>query len=170
MDSKATETAFLDLYETFADPLFRHAYFRVSDREIARDIAQESFLRMWEYLAAGNVVDNPKAFLFRIAGNLVIDHYRKKKSSSLEILQEDGFDPAGDDAETITDAAEGKKMIARLKELPEKDRDVLMMRYVEDLSIGEIASISGESANSISVRIHRATKRLKEVFDHGPHH
>jgi len=168
MDSKATEAAFLDLHDRFADTLFRHAYFRVSDRDIARDITQESFLRMWEYLAAGNEVDNPKAFLFRIAGNLVIDHYRRKKSSSLEDLQEGGFDPEGDDAGTITDAAEGKRLLANLSHLPEKDRDVLLMRYAEDLSVTEIASISGESPNAISVRIHRATKKLKELFDHGP--
>lgn len=168
MDSKATETAFLELHDRFADSLFRHAYFRVSDREIARDIAQESFLRMWEYLVAGNQVDNPKAFLFRVAGNLVIDHYRKKKSGSLEALQEEGFDPAGEGADEIIDASVGKQALASLHQLPEKDREVLMLRYVEDLSVTEIASISGESANAISVRIHRATKKLKELLNHGP--
>ncbi|MBP9816727.1 MAG: RNA polymerase sigma factor [Candidatus Pacebacteria bacterium] len=167
MDSKATETAFLDLHTRFADPLFRHAYFKVSDREIALDITQESFLRMWDYLTAGNEVDNPKAFLFRIAGNLIIDHYRKKKSSSLETLQETGFDPAGADAATITDAAAGKEALSMLSELPEKDREALLMRHVEDLSVGEIAAISGESPNVISVRIHRATKKLRALLDHG---
>lgn len=170
MDSKATETAFLDLHDRFADPLFRHAYFRVSDREVARDITQESFLRMWDYLVSGGEVDNPKAFLFRVAGNLVIDHYRKKKSISLEVLQEEGFDPAGTDAEGITDAAEGKRVRAHLDALPEKDREALILRHIEGLSVREIADITGESANAISVRMHRATKKLKELFDHGALH
>lgn len=168
MDSKATETAFLDLYNRFADPLFRHAYFRVSDRDTARDITQESFMRMWEYLVAGNEVDNPKAFVFRVAGNLIIDHYRRKKSSSLDDLQDAGFDPEGDGVEEITDVAEGKRVLKQLAHLPEKDRDVLLLRYVEELSVSEIASITGESANAISVRIHRATKKLRDLFDHGP--
>ena len=168
MDSKATETAYLDLHTRYADSLFRHTYFRVSDRDIARDITQESFLRMWEYLSVGNEVDNPKAFLFRVAGNLVIDHYRRKKGTSLEALQEEGFDPTGDDAEGITDAAEGTHVLKALSGLPPKERQVLMMRYVEELSVSEIAAISGESANAISVRIHRATKRLRDLFDHGP--
>lgn len=168
MDSKATETAFLDLYERFADPLFRHASFRVSDRETARDIAQEAFLRMWDYLASGNEVENPKAFLFRVAGNLIVDHYRRKKSSSLEALQETGFDPAGEDEGTITDAAAGKEAMQVLSGLPEKDREALLMRHVEGLSVGEIAAVTGESANAISVRIHRATKKLRVLLDHGP--
>lgn len=167
MDPKATEAAFLDLYDRFADVLFRHTYFRVSDREIARDITQESFARMWEYLLEGKQVDNPKAFLFRIAGNLVIDHYRRKKSSSLEMLQEEGFDPTGDDANTLTDEAAAKEALARLSGLAERDRNALLMRYAENLSVSEIAEVTGESPNAISVRLHRAIKRLRDLLDHG---
>lgn len=158
---------FLELYDRESDAVFRHAYFRVSDREIALDIAQEAFTRMWECVCRGDQIGNPKAFLFRIAGNLVIDHYRRKKGVSLDALAEDGFDPAGEDAEGIVDAAEATGAFKLLDRLPSRDRAVLTMRYVDGLSIGEIASATDESANAISVRIHRAGKRLKELFDHG---
>lgn len=161
------ERRFLELYDRTADAVFRHAYFRVSDRELALDITQEAFARMWECVCRGDRIDNHKAFLFRITGNLVIDHYRRKKGLSLDQLAEDGFDPEGDDAGTIEDAAAGKEALALLNRLPPRDRAVLTLRYVEGLSVAEIAEATGESGNAVSVRIHRATKRLKELHTHG---
>lgn len=164
---KHTEEAFLKLYDDLAEPLFRHCYFRVSSRELAEDLTQEAFLRMWNYLAAGNTVDNPKALLYRIAGNLIIDYYRRKKEVSLDVLAEDGFDPAGDDADSILDQAEGQKALKLLESLEPQYREILTLRYVSDLSITEIAEVVGQSENAVSVRIHRGIQKLKTIFHHG---
>ena len=158
------EQSFLKLYEEFADPLFRHCYFRVSSSEVAEDLVQESFMKTWNYLTTGKTLDNPKAFLYRIAGNLVIDYYRKKKTSSLDALADTGFDPAGDDEESILLFTAGNEAVAMLEQLEPDYREVLTMRFVQELSIREIAIEVGQSENAVSVRIHRAINKLKKLL------
>lgn len=165
-----TEKAFLKLYDEVAEPLFRHCFFRVSSREIAEDLTQEAFMRVWNYLAAGNALENPKAFLYRVAGNLVIDHYRKRKESSLEALAEEGYDPKGDDADSILEYASGKQALRLLADLEPQYREILTLRYVSDLSIADIAEVIGQSENVVSVRIHRGIQKLKQLFQHGRSH
>lgn len=169
MDQQTTEQIFLKLYDDFGEPLFRHCYFRVSSREIAEDITQESFMRVWNYLAAGNVIDKPKAFLYRVAGNLIVDHYRRKKETSLDALAEDGYDPAGEDANTILNYVSGQQALRLLEKLDPQYREILTLRYVNDLSLSEIADIAGQSENAVSVRIHRGIEKLKILFQHGSH-
>ena len=77
------EQLFFEAYEAYADAIFRHCYFRLNDRELAKDMMQEAFTRTWEYVQNGNNPTNIRAFIYRVASNLIIDHYRKKKSYSL---------------------------------------------------------------------------------------
>lgn len=163
MEHSEMEQSFLTLYDQFAEPIFRHCYFRVSSREVAEDLTQESFMRVWNYLAKGMTIDNPKAFLYRIAGNLVIDYYRKKKDASLEALSEEGFNPVGDDAISILNYATGQHMLSLIEKMEPLYREVLVLRYVDDLSLSQIAKIVGESENVVSVRIHRAIEKLKKL-------
>ena len=158
------EQSFLKLYDEFAGPIFRHCYFRVSLRETAEDLTQESFMRVWNYLAKGKTVENPKAFLYHVAGNLIIDYYRKKKETSLDMLAEEGFNPTGDDASLIINNAEGQHTLSFIAKLEPIYREVLTMRYVDNLSLSEIAEIVGESENVVSVRIHRGIEKLKKLF------
>jgi DNA-directed RNA polymerase specialized sigma24 family protein len=70
---------FIALYDEMADQLFRHCFFKLSNRELALDLVQETFSRTWEYISSGKEVNNIKGFLFKVANNLIIDEYRKKK-------------------------------------------------------------------------------------------
>ncbi|MDP2655918.1 MAG: RNA polymerase sigma factor [bacterium] len=158
------EKSFLKLYDEFAGPIFRHCYFRVSSREVAEDLTQESFMRIWNHLAEGKVIDNQKAFLYKIAGNLIIDYYRKKKNVSLDALSENGFNPTGDDASSILDYSEGQHALLLVEKLEPPYRETITLRYVNDLSISEISEVIGESENVVSVRIHRGIEKLKKLF------
>lgn len=164
MDQHAAESFFIALYDQFGDAIFRYCYFRVSSPELAEDLMQESFMKAWKYIAAGNHIDNPKAFLYKTAGNLVIDHYRRKKESSLEALAEKGFDPSGDDEKTITNYAAGKEALLMLKRLERDHRDILILRYIDGLTIKEIAATYGLSENAVSVRVYRAIHKLKKLL------
>jgi RNA polymerase sigma-70 factor (ECF subfamily) len=165
-----TEKLFLKLYDENAEALFRYCYFRVSSREIAEDLMQESFMRVWNYLAEGNTIDTPKAFLYRIASNLIIDHYRHKKEMSLDTLVEGGYDPVGEGASSITDFASAQHLLRLLDELDSQSREILTLRYVSDLSVTDIAKVIGQSENVVSVRIHRAIEKLKKLFQYGKPH
>jgi RNA polymerase sigma-70 factor, ECF subfamily len=163
--SKKTEE-FIALYDEMSDQLFRHCFFKVSNRELALDLVQETFSRTWEYLASGKEVNNIKGFLFKVANNLIIDEYRKKKVVSLETLQEQtGFDAPVQDHKKTMFNVEVDTVISHVNKLDEKYREVILMRYVNDFSPKEIASILGESENAVSVRINRGLKKVQDMLN-----
>lgn len=157
--------AFLQAYDQYADAIFRHCYFRVFNRERAKELSQECFTRTWQYLADGGTIENIRAFLYRIANNLVIDESRKKKEQSLEDLQEAGFDAASDSfAENVHRVMEVEQLRHVLQELEPMYREVVTLRYVDGLGPKEIAAMLGESENVVSVRLHRGVKKVKELM------
>lgn len=161
-----TEHDFLRAYDQFSDAIFRHCYYRVYDREQAKDLTQETFVRTWEFIIKGTEVKNIRAFLYRVATNLVIDESRKKKAVSLNLLQESGFEPASTEHLQLPATVDANAMIVIIGRLDETHRDVLMMRYVDNLKPKEIAAVLSVSANVVSVRLHRAMKELRLLLKH----
>lgn len=156
---------FLENYDLYSDAIFRYCLFQTSNREVALDLTQDTFMKAWEYMAKGNTIDHMRAFLYRIAGNLVIDYRRKKKSSSLDSMTEAGFDIGTDETGRLATIHDGKQILELVNNIDEKYRDVIIMRYVDDLSIKEIAYVTGESENNISVRIHRGLEKVRALYE-----
>ena len=152
--------AFPEAYHEYKDAIFRHCYFHVFDREHAKDLLQETFIKTWQYLTEGHDIDNVRAFLYRVATNLVINAARKKKEMSLESLQDQGFDPASDDETVGRDCIQEKRVMDMLGRIDEPYRSAVTLRYVEGLSPAEISQVTGETPNAVSVRIHRGLKQL----------
>lgn len=159
--NEISKKKFLEAYDAHADALFRHAYFRLHDRGRAEELMQESFLRSWEYCTKKEVPENLRAFLYRVLNNAIVDEFRKKKSVSLDTLQEEGgYEPIVEDS--LVDSFRSEHLTALLQTLPPKEREVIVFRFIDELSPPEIAAITGERENTISVRIHRAMKKLNE--------
>ena len=161
---KDPEQQFLRAYDQFADAIFRHCYFRVSNPELAKDLMQETFVRTWRYITQGKVVENMRAFLYRTANNLIIDQYRKKKELSLEGLQEKGASFSSKDRQyiNINAANDALKMLERLRP---GYKEIIIMRYIDELSPKEIARILGETENNVYVKIHRALEDLRKILN-----
>ncbi len=155
---------FLDLYTQYSDSIFRFCFMKTSRREVALDLTQETFTKFWEYMSSGHEVQESKALIYRIATNLVIDYYRKKKSDSLDILTENGFDFRFEENQSIETKFEIEQLHTKIQLLPDKYKDILIMRYVDDMSVKEIAQVYDEQENTISVRIHRAIEKLKQTY------
>lgn len=155
---------FLESYQNYSDAIFRHLYFRILDRELAKELMQETFMKTWQYVVDGKKIDNIRALLYRIANNLIIDHIRKKKETSLDSLLEKGFQPSKNEENSVKDRIDMDIVVKLIDHLPPKYHHVIVMRYVDDLSIEEIANILGESKNSVSVQINRGLKQLKVFF------
>ncbi len=164
-ENSTIEDIFLEWYTSHSDGIFRFCLLKTSNRNVALDITQETFSKVWEYISKGNEVQEPKAFLYRIATNLVIDFYRKKKSDSLDTLIEAGFDPIGENTVSGEKAAEIQELYAKLEGLDDKYKDILIMRFVNDMSVQDIAAVYDEHENTISVRIHRAIEKLKGIYN-----
>jgi RNA polymerase sigma-70 factor (ECF subfamily) len=164
MEGPEVKKGFEEAYDEHSDSVFRRCLFKVSDREVAKDITQETFVRLWDYFSSGEDIKNPKALAFRIANNLIIDHYRKKSSDSLDIMQEAGFDPSGDEDEQIVFSADKDFAIKIISSLPDMYREVIMLRFVDEMTPQEIAEIVGESENVVSVRIHRGLKKIQVIL------
>jgi RNA polymerase sigma-70 factor (ECF subfamily) len=151
-------------FDEYSDAIFRYCYFRTHDRERSKELVQECFVRAWEYAVKGEEIKNIRAFLYRIAHNLVVNEYRDKKyiSSLEEMSINTGFDPPTD-MRTPIEEAETQEVVAWLDTLAPMYRDIMVLRYVEDLPVKEIATLLGQTETAISVKIHRAIKKLQEI-------
>lgn len=163
-----TEQAFLQAYDDYADAIFRHIALRLGDREQGRELMQETFLRAWEYISKGKKVDNLRAFLYRVANNLIVDLVRRKKlrkEESLEDLREQkGFDPPAEEDDSAAVRIDSEKVLAVLHAMEEPLRTVIVLRYVDGLLPREIAELLNVSPNVVSVRIHRGMEKLRSLI------
>ena len=166
------EAAYLEAFNSFSDQLFRHAFFRLSNRDRALELTQETFLKVWDYVQGGGEVQSFKSFLYRILNNLIIDEYRKHKQSSLdEMLESDtgeleakmSHGSVRESEEELDEQALLEKIRARIPELPDTYREVITLRYVDGFTPKEIASMIGVSENVVSVRLHRGTLKLRAL-------
>src|ERR1035437_6161483 len=84
-------------YRSFQKKLNSHAYFKVGDRFLSEDLVQDTFMKTWSYLVKGGRIEIMQAFLYHVLNAKIIDHYRKKnRTSSLDTLIENGFEPSDD--------------------------------------------------------------------------
>jgi len=160
------EKSFLAAYDANADALFRHCVARVRDRDLAKDIVQETFTRTWAYLAEGKKVEHLRAFLYRTLNNAIVDTMRKKRSVSLDVMyEEEGFEIADEPQEIALEVREEiGDALQLLSSLDETYSSVIAMRFIDELSPGEISAILGVSENVVSVRIHRGVKQLRKLW------
>ncbi|MEX0673071.1 MAG: RNA polymerase sigma factor [Candidatus Paceibacterota bacterium] len=167
MSHEKLQRTFSKLYDDYSDAIFRHCYFRISKRERAIDLMQETFMRTWRYVVKGGEIEYPRAFLYRVANNLIINEYeRRKHSSSLDALEEGtGFQPATQEHEETVARLDTEILISHLAKLNDSYRTVIFMRYVDGLSIKDIAESLNENENNISVRVHRALIRLRKFIE-----
>lgn len=166
---ESQEDRFLKAFEDYSDALFRHASIRVSDRERAIDIVHDTFTKVWSYARAGHQIDSYRSFLYKVLNNLIIDEYRKRKEVSLDALMSvEGVDEGSfpelseSTVEALAATIDGRKAFELLAELPDVYREVIIMRFIDELGPREISDLIEESENVVSVRIHRGLKLLRD--------
>lgn len=171
-DAGDQESRFLIAFDQYADALFRHASIRLSDRERAIEIVHDSFTKVWGYIREGHEIASFRPFLYKVLNNLIIDEYRRRKSTSLDaILEQEGIDEGifselrDEPLEAMIDALDAKQALAVLSELPDIYRETITLRFVDGLTPKEIALLIEESENVVSVRLHRGVKILRDRIE-----
>ena len=166
------EARFLNAFEEYNTALFRHATLRISNREKAVDLVHDTYTKVWSYIRDGYEIENFRPFLYKVLNNLIIDEYRKKKEASLDALLEiDGVDEGSfeelseSSVESLAATIDGQKAFALLDQMPVQYKEVIIMRFVDQLGPREISELTEESENVISVRIHRGLRLLRERIE-----
>lgn len=160
------QARFAAAHEAHAEEVFRFFAYRLADRERAKELAQETFMRAWQHAIQGKEIRLMRPFLFTIASNLFKNELRDRKPVvSLDAFMElTHTDPESN--EPGTDArAEASLLIKSMEKLDQGFRDVLRYRYFDGLTSREIAQLNGETEIAVAVRIHRALKKLKEIHN-----
>lgn len=161
---KGDKKAFEVLYNEYYKKLYRYCMINIYKSELAQDLCQETFIRAWKSLPTFTLANGGtfQAYLFRIARNLIIDLSRKKKEFSLaeyvEIETHENFE------EQIDKEDEIKKMKQALSKLEEVDRQIIILRYFEEMGHSEVAKIIGIKEGALRVRTIRLLKKLKNII------
>jgi DNA-directed RNA polymerase specialized sigma24 family protein len=105
-------------YNSFEKGLGRYAVSRMNNRETTDDLVQNTFLKTWRYLVKGGKIDVMEAFLYHVLKALIVDEYRRHKTTSLDVLLEKGFEPITDETNRLADMLDGKQIAELIPQLP----------------------------------------------------
>ena len=163
------EKNFSTLYDQYINKIYRFVFLKVNSEEVAQDICSEAFLRTWQsFKKAGNPghtrqIENPSAFLYQIARNLVVDHYREKGRTQFVSLQSLPIvDPNISIESKIAFNSDLEQVKTALANLNDDYQNLIIWHYLDDLSIPEVAGILNKQEGAVRVQLHRALKCLRE--------
>lgn len=156
------------LYSAYVQAVYRYVRYRVDADATAEDITSEVFLRMVRELPRFRYTGAPlSAWLYRIARNCITDHYRKHDRAPHETISDDVPHNAADPLDAMTRAEEHAQLQRALHTLPPDYQNVLILRFINNVSHAEIASILGKTEAAARVLQHRALKALGAAFESG---
>lgn len=157
------QEAFGELYDRHVVRVYRHIYYMVGNAAEAEDLTAQTFLRAWEAIGRYQVRGAPfVSWLLRIAHNLGVSHLRSKRESS---QLHDGIvdeKPRIDPESSYVQTAEEEMVREAILRLREEQRQVIILRFIEDLDYKEVAEIIGKSVAAIRVIQHRALNSLRK--------
>jgi RNA polymerase sigma-70 factor (ECF subfamily) len=153
-DAASSQPDFEELLAAHQQRVLRTAYRLLGRREDAQDAAQEVFLRLLRHL--GEIDGDPAAWLYRVTVNVCNDHYRRRPMLAEPV---DLPDPSPHVDRTIEMDQRKALLIAGLKRLTEREREVTVLRHIEGLPTRQVAAILG--VEEVTVRTHAAAARMK---------
>jgi RNA polymerase sigma-70 factor (ECF subfamily) len=172
--AQGNNSAFDVLLNRHQSGVYSYVYFIVRNREQAEDIFQETFVKAIMTIKQGRYTENGKfrAWINRIAHNLIIDNYRQEKNEqtiSNDECEMDLFNNSKLSEGTIEDEIVKNQILADVRKLvdflPENQKEVLMLRYYQDLSFKEIADITGVSINTALGRMRYAILNMRKMAE-----
>ncbi|MFC5407619.1 RNA polymerase sigma factor SigW [Cohnella soli] len=173
---KGDQRAFAEIVDLYKDKLFHLAYRMTSNRQEAEDVVQETFLRVYKNLDRYDENQKFSTWIYRIATNLCIDRLRRRKavySLDAESSEHEGLDgyamlPSDDRTpESELLLSETQKLIQEaIATLPVKYKSVMILRYLQDMSLQEISDVLDMPVTTIKTRVHRGREFLRKKLEH----
>ncbi len=155
----------ISAHNEFEMELKKYALFKVGDNILCDDLVQEAYMKTWKYMINTGKIHLMKPFLYHILNCLIIDEYRKRKTVSLEELIEKGLELGVDSSTKMINQLDGASAVKMIELLPPSYKSIVHMRYVQELSVAEVALLTGQSKNMVTVKTHRGLEKLKLLFN-----
>jgi len=170
---KGDKTAFKEIYKHFSDRIYRFIFYRVPEKEIAEDLLQEIFLKVWNYIKdEKNLIENLQALIYKICRNTIIDYYRQNGNDFLIDIEEVSYKIEDakynkNQKETEIDIQiDIKKIRLQLNKLKNPIfKEIIELRFLDELSYKEIAQVLEKTEKNVSVMLHRAISELKKIIE-----
>lgn len=154
------------LYDRYHECIYRYFYYRFGDPTIAEDLTADVFLKMVQAISGYRIGAAPfQAWLFKIARNRAIDHYRRTSTHPTGEIQENmaSFEPDVD--LTIDIRLTGSRLAKALARLEDTQQDVILLRFIEDMPIAETAMVLNKSADAIKGLQRRGLIALRQMLN-----
>ncbi len=163
-----TQETITNAHKDFQSGMQTYAFFKTHDSGVGQDLVQDTFVKTWKYLVKGGQIEVMKAFLYHVLNNLIVDQYRKRKTTSLDMLLEKGYDPSAGGNEKLFNFLDGKSAVQLIDKLPIAYQKVMRMRYLQDFSLKEMSKATGKSTNTVAVQAYRGLEKLKVLYHNQP--
>lgn len=157
----SNQRKFSKIYDAHVESIYRFIYIKVNSQDIAQDLTSEVFLKVWKSYQKQDI-KNARAFLYTTARHTVIDYYRTNKNTiSLESIAD--IEDSGQNVEKDEEISSNIALIQeKIKNLKEDYQNIIILRYVDDLSITEIAKILDKSKGAARTLLSRAIAELRK--------
>lgn len=175
--TRRSPDAFARIYDTYATVIYRFIAYKVPSREIAEDLTSDTFLKAWQFLKDGQRAQSIRPLLYAIARNVVTDYYRANAKMMGDVSLDETFLEREQDSEPLSAAVASEevdvlldleKVRAALGSLKDGYREVIVMKYLDELSTSEIGTVLGKPSANIRLLLHRALAALKHILTHAP--
>lgn len=151
--------AFGELFDLYHQGIYRYILLRIGSKEEAEDLASLAFERLLEALAE-KPIWRIKPFLYQIARNLIVDHFRNRAKATLPLE----YAESAASAIANSDPHEQRALLLALSKLPDEMREVTILKHVEGMSAGEIGEVIGKNAGAVRVLLFRSHRKLKAIL------
>lgn len=165
--AKGDKGAFGSLYERYLDEIYRYVFFRLFNHQEAEDLTETTFLKAWEALPKSRKkIKNFRAWIYRIAHNLIVDEIRKNHPEMLEgdaVVQKDNFNIEN----LVEREQENQALVRAIAQLENNYRQVIVLRFFNQISHAEAAEILDIDEGHVRVLQYRGLKRLRKLLEKG---
>jgi len=157
--------ALSELYDRYAPKMYAYIYRRVDDAALAEDLTSELFLRTLQAIQNEQVWRKSfSAWLYRIAHNLVVDHYRHRLPASEIPLDEELAATGGNPAATVETNLDHERLRAAVGRLTPEQQEVLALRFGQGFKAREVGEIMGKTTGSVEALQHRGLAALRRIL------
>jgi RNA polymerase sigma-70 factor (ECF subfamily) len=159
--------ALAEIYDLFSGKIYSYIYHRMGDSAAAEDLTGEVFVRMLEAIRQDRTwTATLQGWLYRIAHNLVVDHFRRQSKRDGPELDERWMAPVNP-TQTFEGLFYSNQLRAAMRHLTEEQQQVIILKFVEDLPNAQVAEIMGKTEGAIKALQHRGLAAMRRVMDDG---